>query len=727
MANPSNLKANSKPLQIALGTDNFRKMATEYDVFVDKSGFVKEVIESSEEAILITHPRRWGKTLNLDMLKVFFEPERNPECTGAWYYNPFRKAICNDEVFKNLAIYSAKDNKGNNIVSTYQGKSPVIFFSLKDVMGQSTQEIESKLKTVIKDLYKEHRYLKDSAKLHADEKSDFQKYIDQNYQGISIENGIKFLSEVLHKHYGQRVYILVDEYDKPVNYLLEQYLGKEINEEEKKLLSDTTKLITNTVCSSVSKTNPSLKKLILTGIFDTLKKESGSGCNNVSVYGISDIRFSKYFGFSKEEVEALVTKFPFDNSPEILDKITDWYNGYTVPVSTSQNMQVYTPWAVMKYLHTAYVEGDFQPKNYWTQSGASTILQNLLTKEACVKSVLSQKLLSIAEQNSAKLQFDQQISLFKYDWFANIDNEKFFSYLLVNSGYFAVRKEGNDYIFSIPNSELRQEFADIIPKENEKCQVILYNLQKVSQLKVVEMIKKHDVEGIQKELSESHIKCDDYSMNFNFFHLSAIFGNQLVFSAFLNSRCAEYLDFANDKATSLKPIDYAFLSNNTDVITIIKSHYQNNIDTLVKIPGWGETLICFPYKSTSGSGLIAGTFDLAKDIILGPAGAVFKAIGYIGTALFGGHIGDSLEEKCKQYSEYKDIDIAVSPKKFDSLKQFEKYIYEHERAYVVINDNCKQPQEKLTELSYPIFENSFYSDEMLKFVLCESNIEKSEL
>ena len=766
-----------KHLKIALGTDDFKEIAKEYDVFVDKTLFIKEIIDSSDKSILITYPRRWGKTLNLNMLKTFLEPE-SEECNKKmlfkqemetfnnisqktnWkhYINPktlftkifssqkkdfddrdksFSKLQCNLDIFvgSNITLESGEQKTFNRLkiadvdsgeYMKHQNRHPTIFISLKDVVGNSLEEIQGKLKTVISELYKEHRYLEDSTKLYPDEKVIFQKYTDQNYQNILVDNSIKFLMGLLHKHYGQRVYVLVDEYDKPVNSLLEAALGQEHTSEKDNLIKDVTRLISQTLCSPVSKTNPHLEKLILTGIFDTTQKESGSGCNNLSVYGISDINFSKSFGFSEEEVADLVAKFSFAEHENILDKIKDWYDGYSVPISVNQTMHAYTPWAVMKYLNTAYTTQDFEPKNYWTQSGASTILQKLLTKESCVNTTLSQKLLNMAEHSSVELQFNQQISLFKYDWFADIDNEKFFSYLLLNSGYFTVQKNLKKYEFSIPNAELLEEFTSIVSNHKDKCKQILYNLQKTIHLKVIEMIKQNDTEGIERQLLESHINCEDKSMNFNFYHLAAILGKKEVFQTLLQSKCSKYLDFSNDKVANLKPIDYAFMLKNDNVTEVIKNHYQNDTDALMKIPGWSGTLFCFAYINSIGGSTVSGVVDLAKDLILGPLNVGLKAFGYIFSSIAGDNVAQIYEQNCKQSSEYYLIDVST-PKDFKTLKQFEKYLLEHKEAYVVANNDCNKQQEKLVELTYPIFENSFYSNEEIKFTLCGKSSLSDEL
>ncbi len=171
----------------------------------------------------------------------------------------------------------------------------------------------------------------------------------------------------------------------------------------------------------------------------------------------------------------------------------------------------------------------------------------------------------------------------------------------------------------------------------------------------------------------------------------------------------------------LKPIDYAFMLKNNNAIEAIRNHYKQDLEAFIKISGWSETFFCYAYNSPFGGGTVSGLIDLAKDIALGPLTVPFKAIGYIFSSMFSSFAGDNIaqifEQNCKQYTEYNAIDI-TEPKNFNTLKQFEKYLLEREGSYVLVNSNCNESQEKLSELSYPIFENSFYSNEEIKFTLC---------
>ncbi len=851
-------------LKIAVGTDSFKAMVSEHDVYVDKTPFIAKIIDSDEKAILITYPRRWGKSLNLDMLRSFFEPETdkckntiqhevvvgataialnknlNPielkskfealsallgdfevknnsfikaqeRCTEAeehknlsqrelneqesklyllesyiplsWEFLQRKeyklysrlmddrnnkaelhrlakhdldlaeqdksvaeqklKAIgalpspCNrimfkggiyigeDYVIKELKPLKISTNAFGNYMN-FQGKYPVIFISLKDITGSSLEEIKDKFKTIIKSLYREYRYLENSSKLAIDEKVDFKKYIESNYTGITIEESIKFLSELLHKHHNQRVYVLVDEYDKPVNSFLENYLGHGKTPEKESLVKDVTKLISDTVCSPIAKTNSNIEKLILVGIFDTTSKEFGSGCNNTKIFGISDQNFSKYFGFSYEEVEELVKKFSFKNPKEILDRIKDWYDGYNVPVSLEDYMSVYTPWAVMNYLNDINKKGEgCLPQNYWSKSGASSILRALFNQDKCLpNSKINGKFLTISMEGEYELKFDNQISLFKYNWFTDSDNEEFFSYLLLNAGYLTTVQQINGfYKFSIPNRELLEEFSDIIPRDKKICEDILNNLKKTSQLRIIKLIQDGNPDDLQSALSEPYINYMDKSMNFNLFHLAAIFGNGTTFEVLSNAPIERdvSLAFTNDRKSGFKPLDYAFLLKNDDFISKMTKAYKGESSEMAKTPWWGSSIICFAYHNTITSGTTSGSLDFAKDMALDQLGAVrslarlsFYILSAVATSLG----TSSIEKLCNQYGEYHSIDTS-DPAKFGSLKQFVKYLLEHEQAEVVVNNECNEIAPiKLKTLAFGIFENSFYSEEEIVFTLC---------
>ena len=620
-----------------------------------------------------------------------------------------------------------------------QGKYPVIFISLKDVVGSYVEEIKDKLKGLISTTYESHSYLANSSKILGSEKLKFQRYINQDYTGITIEESIKFLSTLLHKHHGQRVYVLVDEYDKPVNSLLEKYLGQGKSSEKVSLIQDVTKLISYTVCSSVSKTNPALEKLIMTGIFDTTQKESGSGCNNISVYGIADIKFSKSFGFSKVETDALISKLKFENAEEISINIKSWYNGYYVPISTEENLALYTPWAVMKFLNTAYTDHDYTPQNYWSKSGASTILQQLFTKEKCIESDLSKKLLTIAESGIYDVKFDFRISLFNYDWFDDTDNSKFFSYLLLNAGYLTLAQ--NTHInkhdalikLRIPNEELTEEFQNIIPNEGEVCSKILKNLAKDKCLDIVQKIISNNDEEIKKSLSSfKKIDCECSAVNLNYLEIAALVGNKKTFSL-LSEKCDSTLLSTKHIKHEITPHCFAKLSNNTEVLS---TSFIDQPSECMDIPNAIQSFYCgyiygIPSAITSGAIGAAipaiiniGAFDWPHNQNPQIPPGQLNLARILPLIFWGGVVKPSVDfisylaDFCKTTNEYRSIDIS-NPKKFISLLQFEKYTVEHPSAYVMFNRPCNKDDIKLKELGLSIADN-YQLEQKLEFILCDT-------
>lgn len=737
----SGSETNSKHPKIVTEISNFKEMVAEGDIFVDKTLFIKKIIDSNQRAILITYPKGWGKTLNLDMLKTFFELE-SKECKQkqtiisddfwltkiSWLWKAKDNTEetndhvnCNRDIFKHLLISSYDYGQ----YMRYQGKYPVILVSFKDIIGDSLVIIEEKLKDIVKSLYKDHLYLADSNELEADQKLNFQKYVAKDYLGnffseIFIEKSLIFLSSLLFQHHGQKVYVLVDEYDAPLNFLFQNYLRQKVSLKDT-VVKDISLLISKTVCSIVNY-NQYTEKIILAGKFDAISvTEYELGCNSMMTYGISDQYFSTSFGFSEKEVNELITKLHFHNHAKILSTTKDWYGGYIVPTDSQGYIRAYVPGAVMNYLYNVYKNGeDFKPKNLPMLNDADIILQALLAKEPSVNNNLSEKLLGIAEHNSVQMHFKKYISLFDYNWITDIDNEIFFSHLLLNTGHLTVQKINLQYKFSIPNLAILLEFLRAL--EGERYKKIASELQKTHYLKIVTMLKQKDVEGITKELLKGEVVCEDNEMNFNFFHLAAIFGDQKVFEALLKSKCMNHLNFVNDKIVSVKPLDYAFILGNNNVINIINEYYKDNSQTLIKMYGWGDTIFCYVHLKMLASDTSSAILSFLEGFVFNEIeenthtkliADVFKQIIHL-------HGTSSIEKQCI-HSDYRKLDIS-DPSKFSSLKQFEKYLLHHEKAQVVINNNCGAEQKKLAVLKYPIFKNSFYSDEELTFTLCEETV-----
>ncbi len=502
-----------KGLKFATDPDTFEGVVTS-DIFVDKSLFIKEIIDASEDHILITRPRRWGKTLNMDMLRNFFQPEvdengkfdfdrpgKNSKlfAGGELELEQGKKKAC--KKLSPLKIAQEKDKDGDNYIKSYQGQHPVIFVSFKDCYALSVKEkgslsifdsMENAIKTAISNAYREHSYLRDALHKNSQEGNSYDKkrtaaqnlakfnrILDgKDEEGITqtledISNSLKFLAQLLQEHYDRKVYILVDEYDAPVSRLLEQSL-KFKKPPDIEAIENVSTLIT-AVLSACGKPIPGeksfLEKIILVGVTDTLKKEN-SGLNNVKVFDVTMKKFSTSFGFFENEIKEQIDVFltPNDRKEEknpnreekidaIMQKIIEWYNGYTV----TKELTLYTPWAVMNYLYEVYQksvdkEEIAEPKGYWLASGISSVLENL--NHIPLDKNLLNKLKDLALGNEVMLNYKEGTVIPENlkEMLSGSSSEKLTTHLLVSSGY--ITKGSVEGHYKIPNKEVSTYFQE---------------------------------------------------------------------------------------------------------------------------------------------------------------------------------------------------------------------------------------------------------------------------
>lgn len=710
-----------KKFKIVTGSEVFREVIEQYDVYVDKSLFIQEVIDSSEKAILITRPRRWGKTLNLDMLKTFFEPE-SEKCKNIG-------EKCNRDLFTDLKINGATDYRDEDIMDKYQGKYPVISFTLKNVKADSLEEVEKLLRELVTSIYRQHKYLLKNLNIDEDEKLQFQEYLNNTYKKVTLTNSIKFLSDLLKKHHDEKVYILIDEYDKPVNHLLEENPQKQ----DEELIKSVADLVSG-ILASCGKSNASLEKIILTGILDTVKKEGNSGFNSVSVFDIQNPRFSKSFGFLEEEINGMLSILGFkeEETLQARSNIASWYNGYIVPMHKAEDARLYTPWAVMKYLNSAYYDGNFTPKNYWTQSGTNTMLSNILETSFGNKD-LKEKLSNIDMDSEIELLYIEELSLMTDEF----EPEAMVSYLLLNSGYLTVRIDGNKYFFRIPNQEVTKTFIRVIEtkvyylKEDgsaeatEKLEYFIPMLVKFKSnydvIDIMGAIANKDNE-VLTQLFEANddLKCSYNRLNFNFFHIGAASGNKKVFTNLLNQCDSELLNKSDKEG--LKIVDYAHLFHGDEIEPLLGEQYQP-----LGIPNFLVSIYCHDWfflpLLTVSTSLIrtsikyAGKFKPVTEFLekygLGTFGVMFA----IDFALVNSkNIKKIIDNNiCDYYDGYHKI-------KADSLLGYKKYIDANggiEKNYIAVGE-CEENDK---ELKFFDMQVSSIADELvLKFSLCEVNI-----
>jgi len=754
-----------KKLDLPKGIYNFKDIVTETDMFFDKSLFIQEILDSSGEgATIITRPRRWGKSLNLDMLKTFLAIEVD-EKGNPFDVNPHRVLFEGGNITtsygdkKELPTLKIGNVDNGSYIDKYQGKVPVIYFSLKDVVGDTYKEVESELKLQINKLFKKHEYLYNH--LHSkqnkslSDEDDIKVWTDIINKSASptiLKDSINFLSEQLYKYHDKKVFIIVDEYDKPVNYLLEKDPAEDSAD-----LDDVAKLIT-TLFHKCGKTPDYLKKIVLAGIFDTIVKGGTSGFNNVYAHSVMDHTFSRSFGFTESEVNYFVDKIGFgDSADEVKQNIKNWYNGYTAPVENEQYIHTYNPWAVISYIDKAQ-SGNLKPLNFWTQSGTSTILKNVL--KSLVDDRVKNKFYSLAQGEEVSLKFNSKVSLYDRN---NPDKaEELISHLLLYSGYLTAREESGNYYFKIPNNEVKEEFEEVVTRELKELDAIIQ--QAVDKIDVlhyeklilklndaladggplkpaIEAILNDDNNSLNKLFDSNKIDdCDARSLNVNLFHLAALKSNKEIIAT-LQDNCLKKSLTVSSKDEGLKPIDYAMMSGNIDTAKLFAQETQSK-ELAITIPSWTETIGCYPvgfiyvaYNLLSASVLV-GSMKVYGKYVTSEAGgssmSTAKQIAYSSALTFVLSVAKEITKYfgkdkfglCDNYEHYSSIDISS----LDDIRtpiQLEKYVLTHDNTYVDTAPGCKEGYKEIDSIKAPL--HVYEGGEVLALYLCEKTSIQDEL
>lgn len=331
--------------KLPIGIENFEEFSSEDFYYADKTLFIKELLQNWGKVNLFTRPRRFGKSLNMSMLKCFFEIGRDPA------------------PFEGLKIAREKE-----LCEKYMGKLPVISISLKSVDGLKYDSALASLKTVIGNEARRFRFLRDSAKLDENDKNSYNQLVNVEVKGSSkytmsddtLVDSLKTLSLLLEKHYGQKAILLIDEYDVPLDKAFQAGYYDE-------MVSFIRNLLGNAL-----KTNDSLYFAVLTGCLRISKESIFTGLNNLKVHTISDVRYDEYFGFTDADVDALLEFYGLSSYKEI---IRDWYDGYRFG-----DTDVYCPWDVINYCDELLAAPGTPPKNYWANTSGNSLILRLLEK-----------------------------------------------------------------------------------------------------------------------------------------------------------------------------------------------------------------------------------------------------------------------------------------------------------------------------------------------------------
>ncbi len=409
--------------KIPIGIDNFNKLLSQEKnfLFIDKSLFIKDLIDNGTELSLIIRPRRWGKTLNMSMLQHFFAAEVNGYATK--------------NLFNNLNIAKIQDGY---YLKNFQGQHPVIFISFKNIKSNSWDLFLDKVGCLIAESYREHeKVINTSVTVSANQKSIYNKIVNENSSQSQLESSIKFLSECLYTHYSKKVIILIDEYDTPLNASHDQDFFEDLVDFFKNMFG------------TALKGNDALEFGVMTGILRLSKNKMLSDLNNLKLYSLTEEQYSNHFGFSEPEVISLVaaSKVTVD-----LTQLNYWYNGY----KTGDREDIYNPWSI---LNCIYDNGKFKP--YWIKTGDEDLLKKvLLNSGEQVKSELNNLLIG----NTIDSVIDEYLS---FDQIKDGNDEVVWS-LLWCMGYLKSVGEpllsGSRYRhqLKIPNYEIECSYRDIL-------------------------------------------------------------------------------------------------------------------------------------------------------------------------------------------------------------------------------------------------------------------------
>lgn len=410
---------------VPVGVDNFEHLITRGYYFIDKTWFIKELLDKKAKVNLFTRPRRFGKTLNMSMLQYFFEDMRTDDGTKK----------DNTYLFENMKIMEAGEE-----YLAHMGNYPVINLTLKDAKQPDFALAYEALKWQIADEYARHQYILQDERLSAERDTYMEIRMRKADRG-AYNNSIKFLSQCLEKYYRKKVIILIDEYDVPLeNAFAEKFYKEMIG-------------FIRTLFESALKTNSSLEFAVITGCLRISKESIFTGLNNLKVISILDEKYAEYFGFTQEEVRKLCNDYGLSHKYDI---IRDWYNGY---IFGSAN--VYNPWSVIQFIDDLTENENWYPRSYWANTSSNNVVRRLIElADDSVKSELE----NLIDGGTIEKPIHEDITYSEvYENMENLWNFMFFT------GYFKKVSERVDertkkrYLtMEIPNEEVKYIFREKI-------------------------------------------------------------------------------------------------------------------------------------------------------------------------------------------------------------------------------------------------------------------------
>ena len=440
-----------KKLKLPVGIDGFEKIRRNGFYYIDKTKLIEQLFLNWGEVNLFTRPRRFGKTLNMSMLKSFFEIGTDTSLFDGLYVSE-NKELCEQ----------------------HQGQYPVIFLSLKDVEGLSFSEAKRKCIQLIKREAERFYDLKNSERLLDIDKKNYCRLLDMTVQEEDsdiVSSSIKMLSALLYKHYGKKTVILIDEYDVPLDKAFQHGYYKEMVHFIRGLLGE------------ALKTNDSLAFAVLTGCLRVSKESIFTGLNNFKILSITDTRFDEQFGFTDTEVRTLLSDYQMEDR---FAEVKEWYDGYRFG-----NADVYCPWDVINFVDRAKDDKEAKPEAYWINTSGNDLVKRFIDKaNKTTKNEIERLINGEAIEKELRLdltyeEVDQSIE--------NLWSVLFTTGYLTQSG----RNENGAYRLIIPNREVREVFRIQINEWFKKS--IFSNTERLTAF--WKAFEEGDTEGVEQYLN----------------------------------------------------------------------------------------------------------------------------------------------------------------------------------------------------------------------------------
>lgn len=466
--------------RLPIGIEFFDEMIKNQYYYVDKTGMISELLRSGGKVTLFTRPRRFGKSLNMSMLKNFFSLQGDKR------------------IFNELQI-----SRDKQVCEEYMGKFPVISISLKSVDGFAYRNAYEMLCATIGNEAMKFQYLMDSTKLTDREKEQYGLLIKGGdripfeMDEVTLTGSLKTLSLLLEKHHGKQTVLLIDEYDVPLSKASEHGYYKEMAMLIRKLFEQ------------VLKTNESLKLAVLTGCMRISKESIFTGLNNFEVLSVADVRFDEYFGFTDQEVRKLLEYYHLSDKYQ---QVKEWYDGYQFG-----NVEVYCPWDVMNYCVTFLADPNAEPQNYWINTSSNEAVRRFI-RESDNSGTIRREIEGLVAGECIIKELHQELTY--EDMYQTVDN---IWSALFTTGYLTQRgrSEGNIFRLAIPNREIRNIFTTQI------MQLFRENVKKDGELlnRFCEALENGNTESAEKcfgEYLRKTISIRDTSvrkeMKENFYH-----------------------------------------------------------------------------------------------------------------------------------------------------------------------------------------------------------------